>query len=80
MDFIEVRSYSRSGVMKVCYSLFESIMMTRVPKKTKNMAEMSYLGTNFSPRYFAEMNTFIMTAEEELHAISVRSAKGNAMK
>ena len=54
--------------------------MTKVPKKTNIMAVTSYLGTNFSPRYFAEMNTFIITAEDELHAINVKSAKGSAMK
>ena len=80
MALTEVRSSSKYGVVNVYYSLFESRIMTKVPKKTNIMAVMSYLGTNFSPRYFAEMKTFIKTAELELHAINVRSANGSAMK
>ena len=68
------------STVKVCYSLFESKTMTRVPRKTSVMAETSYLGTNFSPSHFVEMKTFMSTADEELHAIKVRSQKGSATK
>ena len=66
--------------MNVCCSLFDIIIMRRVPNVTRLMAAMSYLATNFSPRYFQDMIKFMMKAELELQAINVRSQKGKAKK
>ena len=68
------------STLKVYCSLFERSTITIVPMKTRHMAVTSYLGTNFSPSHFVEMNTFMRTAEEELQAIKVRSQKGRATK
>ena len=76
---VDIKFRIRSTV-KVCCSLFESRTMISVPRKTSVMAVTSYLGLNFSPRYLTEINTFMMTADEELQAIRVRSQKGSAKK
>ena len=69
----------RSTVNVYC-SLFESRMITSVPVKTRIIAEMSYLGTNFSPSHIVDMKTFMSTADDELQAIKVKSQKGSATK
>ena len=68
------------STVNVYYSLFERSTITIVPMKTKVIAVMSYLATNFSPSNFTEMNTFMRTAEELLQAIKVKSQNGNAIK
>ena len=55
-------------------------MIISVPNATRDMAVTSYFATNFSPRILVEIYTFIRTADEELQAISVRSANGSAIK
>lgn len=60
--------------MNVYCSLFESKMIRRVPKTTKQIAVTSYFFTNFSPRYLCESHMLKITAVEELQAIKVRSA------
>ena len=77
-DLNDVSKLMMLLVVYVCYSLLESIMMTRVPIMTRHMAVRSYLATNFSPRYLLEMTTLMMIAKEELQAARVRSKKGNA--
>ena len=74
-----MRARMRSTV-NVCCSLLERRMMISVPVNTSTIAVISYFGTNFSPSHLVEMKTFMRTAEDELHAIKVRSQKGSATK
>ena len=67
-------------VVNTCWDLLESEMIISVPNATRLMAVTSYLATNFSPRILVEIYTFMRTADEELQAISVRSANGSATK
>ena len=76
----EVIKLSILSTVKVYCSLFDRSTINIVPMTTKIIAVTSYLGTNLSPSHFVEMKTFIITAEEELQAIKVKSQKGSAAK
>lgn len=79
-DWNDVKTAKSLSTGKVYCSLLDIKIIASVPRDTRAAALTSYLATNFSPRNLLDMTMLIRMAEEELHAIRVRSQNGSATR